>query len=227
MTKREREENKNSYYGHYFKDVKLLLTDYFSISNIDVQRTLYLEDEKMNNGCGCRFRKSLYPLILFDGHRNQFIPSRNKTFEEYGGGASHIIFLSLVDFSIRLLYEDCSTELCHFKETVGNRTLNLSSLIQSLPMEIFKKVIAYYCTNIRMHHFTFFKFVLKTSNDKCTISKLGYFKRLSFDSTNSERRFSIQFQFTEEQESYLLEFFEKIPDLNEKFKEFFSIQKKL
>ena len=211
--KRKKDDDKDYYYGHYFKDVELLLHDYFAIGNIDVEQTLYMEDEKTENGCGCKFKKSLYPIIQFDGFRSKLIPSRNKLFEECGGGERHIIFLSLVDFSIRLLYEDCSTEVCNFKESVGLQSLDLTSLIQSLPIAIFEKVISYCCKNIRISDYSSSYFVLKTSDDKSSISKLGYFKRISFFSSNSVRNFYAKFKFTEEQETYLLQFLCNIPSV--------------
>jgi len=236
-TKKQQEEEEEAEIqksvGYYLIDAQLLLNEYFRTSDIDpdtesdsMQFITNKKDETL-----FVFNEKLYPFIRFTGYRSKLVPSRYRLFEKCGGGGNHMIFVSLVDFSIHLVIEDGVTRICR----PSSALLELSSLVQAMPLSIFERFMDYLCVDARPEapaHTTLLKqsvttlgidaplvFTSSTNDPRIVIltkygelNKAGYYARWKFV-RRTEPHMDVHFQFTEEQERALVARFTKLPNI--------------
>ena len=119
-----------------------------------------------------------------------------------------------MNLSIHLGYE-CKTKCCDTNTLRDpSKTLDISSLIQSLPMELFKHFTERYASSMTVMSIDKSSgiLVVPKSGDNYGFTKRGYFRRWTFF-TQAPGGWAIKATFTEEQEAYLLSLFIADPAL--------------
>lgn len=225
-TKKQQEEDEEAEIqksvGYYLTDAQLLLKEYFVTGNIETDMEngwmKFIKSEEDEDLF--IFKETLYPLIQFSGARNPLVPSRYKIYEEYGGGASHLIFVSLTNFSIHLVISDGETRICRSSSTL----LDLSSLIQAMPPVIFEQFMDYLCINACSKAGVLENNASLTSYPSMSdprivivtecgeFNKAGYYAHWKFV-RRIEPHMDVHFQFTEEQEQALVTRFTKLSNV--------------
>lgn len=192
--------------GQFFRDVQLLLRDYFNIGTIETSSTKYLT--KKDEYTPYEIDSKFYPVFLFIGSR-----SPNAESEDFNDELQ-CIYLSLVNLSIHLGYE-CKTKLCDTNTLRDpSKTLDISSLIQSLPMEMFKHFTERYASSMTVMSIDKSSgiLVVPKNGNNYGFTKKGYFRRWTFF-TQAPGGWAIKATFTEKQDAYLLSLFIANPTL--------------
>ena len=206
----EKEQRENQF-GRYFRDVQRLINDWFLVGNIDTicNHVRYYENrDAMRKGdkYDPSIRAELYPAIYFTGVQGANAEVDSSKGETFGEGDLQNITLSLVDFSVRLWYEDTSCKVCAFNGAGGKTQLDLGSLIQALPKELFKKFMdCFFGASSALNISPEEGVVFVNEAAKCRFQKKGHFGRWFF--LRQMEGYTVRIIFTEEQEDYMLYLF--------------------